>query len=132
MKTIRRFLLLVLPAPILAACQTAGESPGASGNGAAIALLQTVNDRAQTCWVKSKDKDFRAYRVIPELDTRVGKPRILIVSAKAAQGLPQLVIEAEGTPARLSSYGPLVSEAIGDRIHGDVRRWAKVDTACTA
>ncbi len=117
----------------LTACQTEkAEAPAPRDNSAAIALLQKVNKGAQTCWMKSKDKDFRQYKVIPELDTRHGKPRILIVSAKATQGLPQMVIEADGTPAQLSTYGPLASDPIAARITQDVSRWRTGSVACSA
>lgn len=105
-------------------------SPLPGDRSAAIALLQRINASAQSCWVKSGDADFRSYRVIPELDTRTGTPRILVVGAKAAQGLPQLVIEARGTPARLSAYGPLASGPLSPRISADVNRWAGGDAAC--
>jgi hypothetical protein len=101
-------------------------------NSAAIAALQTINTNAQACWMKSKDKEFRKYRVIPELDTRAGKPRILIVSSKSTQGLPQYVIEADGTPARLSTYGPLSGESLGSRIDADVNRWQSGGKGCKA
>ncbi len=101
-------------------------------NSGAVAMLQTINHNAQTCWMKSKDKDFRNYRVIPELDTRTGKPRILIVKAKAAQGLPQYVIEGVGTPARISTYGPLGSDALGTRMNQDISRWQAGGKGCSA
>jgi hypothetical protein len=117
----------------IAGCQTKKpEKTAKRDNAAAIALLQKVNSGAQACWVKSKDKAFRNYRVIPELDTRAGKPRILIVEAKKAQGLPKMVIEADGTPAKLSTYGPLSNEPISARINEDVARWRTGSTACTA
>ncbi len=119
-------------AMILTGCQTEKEiTPTKRDNRAAISKLQTINSKAQTCWVKSKDKDFKAYKVIPELDTRAGKPRILILSAKSAQGLPQYVIEADGTPARVTTYGPLGSEAVGRRIDSDIARWNNGDSKCT-
>ena len=117
---------------LLAGCQAKGGGAltTTTDRSHAVALLQTINDQAQSCWMKSRDKAFRAYRVIPELDTRVGKPRILLVSAKASQGLPQLVIEAEGTPARLTTYGPLASEPVSARINTDILRWSSGKTGC--
>ncbi|MCB1383383.1 MAG: hypothetical protein KDJ73_10740 [Notoacmeibacter sp.] len=132
----RRAAALLVPAALaLASCQSnpvAVRQPAPVSNSAAIALLQTVNAEAQACWMKSKDAGFRAYRVIPELDTRIGKPRILVVSAKAAQGLPQYVIEASGTPPRLATYGPLASQPISARINSDVSRWATGGKGCKA
>jgi len=100
-------------------------------NRAAIAQLQKVNDAAQSCWMKSGDAAFRAYRVIPELDTRTGRPRILIMKAGAAQGLPQLVIEASGNPVRMTSYGPLAAQPIAARITTDVMAWSGGRTTCS-
>lgn len=121
--------LLVLA---LAACQQTAGLPALQirDNSAAIAVLQKVNSSAQNCW--TKEKEFKAYRVIPELDTRTGKPRILLVEAKAAQGLPKLVIEADGRPAKIASYGPLAQSPLGPRINADVARWAGGGTSCKA
>jgi hypothetical protein len=118
----------------LSACQSTEGLPALKINdrSAAVSVLQKVNNAAQACWVKSKDADFRPYRVIPELDTRAGKPRILIVEAKAAQGLPKLVIEAEGKPARIAAYGPLAQSPLAGRIKADVDRWAAGSSACKA
>ncbi len=133
----RRAAALSLPLALaLASCQSQAvvtrPRVATVNNSAAIALLQTVNSEAQSCWMKAGDADFRAYRVIPELDTRIGKPRILIVSAKAAQGLPQYVIEATGTPPRLSTYGPLASKPVSARVNSDVSRWATGGKGCKA
>lgn len=120
---------------IFSGCQTEKReisAPAKRDNSAAIAALQVINTNAQACWMKSKDKDFRKYKVIPELDTRAGKPRILIVSSKSTQGLPQYVIEADGTPARLSTYGPLSGESLGGRIDADVTRWQNGGKGCKA
>jgi hypothetical protein len=115
----------------LAGCQSNG-SKTAGDNSAAVALLQRVNDNAHTCWIRSKDKDFTSYAVIPELDTQAGKPRILVVDKKASGGLPKLVIEAEGKPVKANAYGPLLSAPAGDRIGADLKRWTGGSDACTA
>jgi hypothetical protein len=115
----------------LAACQSTG-SKTAGENSAAVALLQHVNESAQTCWVKSKDKDFAGYAVIPELDTQAGKPRILVVDKKASGGLPKLVIEAEGRPVKANAYGPLLGAPAGGRISADLKRWTGGSNSCTA
>lgn len=136
MKRVKRALATtagaVLVCAALTGCQTknGGALTTTTDRSEAVALLQTINNQAQTCWMKSKDKVFRSYRVIPELDTRVGKPRILLVEAKAAQGLPQLVIEAEGKPARLTTYGPLTSDPLSARINTDIMRWTSGKTGC--
>jgi hypothetical protein len=110
----------------LSGCQT---SP-VSDNSAAVVLLQRVNANAHTCWIRSKDKDFRGYSLIPELDTRAGKPRILVVRTKASQGLPKLVIEADGTPPRVTAYGPLADGPLSARIKADVDRWTAGGSSC--
>lgn len=114
---------------VLAGCQTGGPDIMSGDNSAAVALLQRVNTGAQACWVKSKDKDFRGYSVIPELDTH-GTPRILVVPSKAAQGLPKLVIEADGRPPKMSVYGPLAEGPLSGRINADVDRWAAGGASC--
>jgi hypothetical protein len=116
---------------VLSGCQSSKQNP-AGENSAAIALLQRVNTNAHTCWVRSKDKDFQGYSVIPELDTQAGKPRILVVDKKAAQGLPKLVIEADGKPVKAAAYGPLLNEPAGDRIGADLKRWTGGSNSCTA
>lgn len=128
----RAAFVCIMVAGVLTGCQATGGGAltATTDRSEAVALLQTINSQAQTCWMKSKDKAFRAYRVIPELDTRVGTPRILLVSAKAAQGLPQLVIEAEGKPARLTTYGPLTSDPVSARINKDILRWTSGKTGC--
>lgn len=128
-------IILVSVLVVTSGCQTEKKEtsvPAKRDNSAAIAALQTINTNAQACWMKSKDKEFRKYKVIPELDTRAGKPRILVVSSKSTQGLPQYVIEADGTPARLSTYGPLSGEALGSRIDADVSRWQSGGKGCKA
>jgi hypothetical protein len=127
-KTLVLFGSLVL----LSACQkTDGFAPLAiRDNSASVAMLQKVNDSAQNCW--GKDKEFRALRIIPELDTITGNPRILVVEAKKAQGLPKLVIEAPGKPAKVASYGPLAQGPMAGRINSDVARWAGGNASCEA
>lgn len=126
-------LLGLVGVTAISGCQTAIDAGSAlpKDNSAAVSVLQSVNSGAQSCWMASKDRDFRKFRVIPELDTTVGNPRILIVEASAAQGLPQLVIEASGNPARLSIYGPLTSGKLSERINRDVNRWSEGETACS-
>jgi hypothetical protein len=116
----------------IAGCQSGSDGAATGENSAAIALLQRVNTNAHTCWLKSKDKDFQGYSVIPELDTQAGKPRILVVDKKAAQGLPKLVIEADGKPVKAAAYGPLLNEPAGERIGADLRRWTGGSNSCTA
>ncbi len=117
-------------ATLLAGCQSASKpKPPAVSAAAAVPVMQRVNERAYNCWVKSGDPAFRKLALIPELDTRVGKPRILVVERGKPQGLPKLVIEAAGG-SRVVTYGPLAGEAVGSRIGSDVGRWAAGETGC--
>lgn len=123
--------LLLVPLALVACQKADGFAPlNLRDNSAAVAVLQKVNASAQDCW--RKDKEFKGLRVIPELDTMTGKPRILLVEAKAAQGLPKLVIEAEGKPAKIASYGPMAQGPLASRINADVARWAGGNAACQA
>ena len=128
----KKTILLSSALALLSACQkTDGFTPLVyPDNAASVAMLQKVNNSAQNCW--GKDKDFRTLRVIPELDTLTGSPRILVVEAKKAQGLPRLVIEAPGKPAKVNSYGPLAEGPMASRINSDVARWAGGNTSCEA
>lgn len=131
----RRVLLIVIAGlATLPACQRKDgvSSLRLKDNSAAVALLQKVNTAARECWIKSKDKDFRKYALIPELDTRAGRPRILVVEKKTAQGLPQFVIEADGNPAKILAYGPLGQSPLSGRINSDLAHWAGGGTGCNA
>jgi hypothetical protein len=126
----RAWRLALLPL-FLSACQ--GERPGgrlslAVAHDDATRLMQAINDRAQACW--RGDGAFKPYRIIPELDTRVGHPRILLVMAEAPQGLPQFVIQAAGTPVRITTFGPLADRGLSSRINGDVARWSAGEDEC--
>lgn len=132
---IRFAALAGLLSVVAAGCQSPGaERIGGTVNleveGDAVAVLQNVNTSAQACWIKSGDRAFRELRVIPELDTKVGKPRILVVRKASAQGLPQLVIEASGKPAKLVTYGPLAGRSISARMNDDIIRWAGGNPVC--
>ena len=132
--SVRPALALAGLALLAAGCQ--GERPGGAMQievaAAPVSVLQTVNERAHACWIRSGDRDFRGLAVIPELDTRTGNPRILIVERAKAQGLPRYVIEASGTPARIVTYGPLAGQSLSSRINTDVTRWATGGTGCKA
>lgn len=115
----------------LAGCQSAPKQRAAGTSvAAAIPVMQRVNARAYECWVKSGDPAFKKLALIPELDTRVGKPRILVVDRGKPQGLPKLVIEAVGRG--VTTYGPLTAQPVAARINGDVGRWAAGETSCGA
>jgi hypothetical protein len=126
--------VLVCAALALTGCQSGGERTGGTirvqVDGGNIATLQRVNERALACWIKSNDPAFRKLALVPELDTRAGRPRILVVERGKPQGLPKLVIEAEGTPARMTTYGPLAAAPVSARINDDIIRWAGGAAGC--
>jgi hypothetical protein len=118
-------LLLALA---LAACQS--KPPAPVGGSSALSMMERVAVAANTCWFKSKDPAFAPYRLAPELNSFSGRPRILVVNKHKPESLPLLVVQAEGSPARLSAFGPLLAESSGGRIKADVTRWASGQTNC--
>ncbi|MCU0830990.1 MAG: hypothetical protein MUC58_05660 [Rhizobiaceae bacterium] len=118
---------------LLAACQPEVKTTQtvASPQRAALPVMERVALGARECWFRSKDKDFSRYRLSPELTSMTGKPRILIVPARNPNGLPLAVVEAQGNPARMQAFGPLMGEPLGDRIRADVNRWANGDDTCS-
>jgi hypothetical protein len=118
---------------LLVACQAGPKSAGSmdvSGKSAALRTMEQVAIAAQKCWFASKDAAFRPYRMANELNSFSGRPRILLVPAKHPEGRPLLVVQAEGTPARLQAFGPLMQDSLGARIGADVTRWAAGETGC--
>jgi hypothetical protein len=118
----------------LAACQSF-EAPGGSLTAEVdapgpVQALQRVNERGLTCWIRSGDRAFRGYALVPELDTRSGDPRILVVRRGNAQGLPQLVISASGDPVRIVTFGPLTGDRLSARINADVLAWSAGRQGC--
>lgn len=93
-------------------------------------MLQGINEKAQTCWIKSGDKVFKGLAIIPEIDTRIGTPRLLVVERGKATGLPKYVIEASGEQPRIQSYGPLSGTPAAARMNGDVAAWSTGRTGC--
>jgi len=135
-----RARLLGCAAVLLAALAVAGcrdekvspvEAPQ-TGQAAAIATLQAINSKAATCWMRSKDPAFAGLRLIPELDTQYGRPRLLLLKKNSQYGLPVLVVEAQGSPAKIETYGPLTQGPVGSRIEQDIRRWSTGSQACVA
>ncbi|MDS1135106.1 hypothetical protein [Nitratireductor indicus] len=117
----------------LSACQGGpGGTPLSLGvnSGTPVSVLQHINNAGAKCWMRSGDRQFRGLHLIPELDTTAGRPRLLIMKSSDRQGLPQLVIEASGTPPRITTYGPLVTGATGARVNADVTRWAGGPDKC--
>ncbi|QKV18042.1 hypothetical protein [Oricola thermophila] len=96
----------------------------------ATTVLANVNENAQRCWFRTGERAFRQFAVIPELDTRIGSPRLLVVERGKSAGLPKLVIEANGNPVRITTYGPLANTAISGRINDDVLAWSAGRDSC--
>lgn len=95
-----------------------------------VRVLQRVNEAGAVCWMKSGDNSFRDLRLIPELDTTAGRPRLLLLPIGKTEGLPSLVIEASGSPVAIETYGPLAGTRIGDRVNADVARWSGGSLSC--
>ncbi len=93
--------------------------------------MERVAVAAQKCWFGGSDPAFKGLAMSPELTSHSGKPRILAVPRGNIGGLPQLVVEASGRPARVSAYGPLMASSGAARISADVQRWSSGSAACT-
>lgn len=118
---------------VLTACQSepiGGPLSIEVGAPTPVAILQTINEAGQRCWMKAGEKPFRKYRLVPELDTIAGNPRILLVERNNSAGRPQLVIESTSSPVKVSTFGPLVRTRLGGRINADIIRWSTGDPRC--
>jgi hypothetical protein len=113
---------------LLSGCQSAPEAPAAST--AALPTMERVALGANACWFKSGDAAFKAYRLAPELNSFSGKPRILLVPRNSPESRPLLVVMAEGHPAKLSAFGPLMDDGISTRVSTDIKRWAAGGKGC--
>lgn len=121
---------LTAAAITLSACQS-NRSPAPSTVGrAALPTMERVAMAANACWFKSGDKAFSTYKLAMELTSYSGRPRILAVPKHAPEGLPLLVVQAEGNPARLDAFGPMMQGPAAERIKHDVTRWAAGDKGC--
>lgn len=124
---LRRLALLAAAVLVPAACTPADDAPRMSSHAVAVATLQKVNTQAHQCWLP--DADFKAYGIIPELDT-TGTPRILLIPRGKPRALPNLVIAANGSSVQV--YGPLAASPLAPRIGADISRWSKGGVGCTA
>lgn len=114
---------------LAASCQS--KAPPVSANRDALSTMERVAVGANNCWFKSGDAAFATYRLAPELNSFSGRPRILVVHKNSPAGLPHLVVQAEGNPARLQAFGPLMSRPVSARIAADVNRWSAGSKACS-
>ncbi len=99
-------------------------------NRRALPTMERIALAANRCWFKSKDKDFKGYSLAPELNSYSGRPRILVVPARNPGARPLLVVQAEGNPARVETFGPMMQQSHGARIANDVNRWISGQSAC--
>lgn len=125
--------LILAAGVLLAGCRgDGGTAMEPTDQQSAVAALQSVNSSAATCWMRSKDPAFADLRLIPELDTQTGRPRLLLLQKRNQQGLPVMVVEAHGSPVTIETYGPLMQSPLGSRISSDIKRWSGGSQTCTA
>lgn len=125
-------LTAMAAAGLVVACQSSG--PGnltLKSSEPALPAMEQIALAASNCWFKSNDREFRAYRIAPELNSFSGRPRILIVPRSNPEDRPLAVVEGEGNPATISAYGPLLADPVGNRMVADLRRWNDGSSACT-
>lgn len=126
--------LMAVAGITVAACQgqprSAGTGPANSGKSASLQAMEQVAVAAHKCWFASRDPAFRPYRMANELNSFSGRPRFLLVPAKNYEARPLLVVQAEGSSPRVEYFGPLLNEAVGRRIAGDIARWSDGDNSC--
>ena len=117
----------------LAACQSDKPNSGATaGKSAALRNMEQVAIAAHRCWFASKDPAFRGYSFANELNSFTGQPRFLLVPKGNFGGKPLLVVQAEGSAGRVTTFGPLMDGAQSARISNDVSRWAAGNTSCAS
>jgi hypothetical protein len=124
--------LVALPALALFAACTPKQTPPTPTrvSKAALATKERNAVGANSCWFKSNDKDFRGYAFAPELNSFSGRPRMLVVPARNLAGRPLLVVQAEGNPARIEAFGPMMQQGHSSRISADINRWASGQKGC--
>ena len=128
----KNIALVALPALALFAACTPKPTPPTptSVSKAALATMERIAVGANSCWFKSNDKDFRGYAFAPELNSFSGRPRMLVVPARNLAGRPLLVVQAEGNPARIEAFGPMMQQGHSSRISADINRWASGQKGC--
>lgn len=98
----------------------------------AVGIVSAVAKNAQVCWFKSKDPAFKKYKLASEVDSYIGRPRILLVPKNKPTGLPLLVVEAEktGRVAQVRTFGPILASSQGPRIQRDIANWRSGRSDC--
>jgi hypothetical protein len=120
---------LVVLALVTAACQSRAPVEIVVTRGA-LPMMERVASAAHSCWFKSSDAAFANYVMSPELNSYTGRPRILVVERSHPTGRPLLVVQAEGDPAKLETFGPMLNGPSAARIMSDVNRWAAGAKSC--
>lgn len=124
------FAVVALSAAALSSCQSASSSSAASVGTAALPVMERITTGANACWFRTKDPAFAEYKMAPELNSFSGKPRLLLVAKHSPESRPALVIMAEGDPARLQAFGPLMTSAMHAKITAGVNHWARGNSGC--
>lgn len=96
----------------------------------ALKTMEHIALTANRCWFKSGNASFRSYGLAPELQSYSGRPRILVLPHNDPTGKPLLVVEAQGSPAKVSAYGPLMATSLGNTIAENLNRWVEGDNQC--
>ncbi len=96
----------------------------------ALSTMERVAVAAHGCWFKAADPAFSRYTMAPELNSFTGRPRFLVVERSQPTGRPLLVVQAEGNPAKLETFGPLMNGPNSARITADINRWAAGTKGC--
>lgn len=116
-------------ATLIASCQSKAPIVTTDAH-SALSTMERVAVSANGCWFKSSDPAFASYSLAPELNSYTGRPRILVVPRSNPAGRPLLVVQAEGNPARMEAFGPMMSGPASARITSDVNRWAGGAKSC--
>lgn len=124
--------LAALTMLILGACKaTAPATSPSSAKSASLRAMEQIAMAAHRCWFAGADEAFSSYRMANELNSFSGRPRFLVVPAGNYEGLPLLVVQAEGKSSRIELFGPLLRGPLGPRISADIERWQRGDISCT-
>lgn len=126
----RKPLMLIALAGLAALGACKPTPPASVRPQSALDVMERVMVNASSCWFRSGDPAFKAYRMDAELTSYSGQPRILLVRKGTGDIRPHLVVMAQGSPAKLQAFGPMMDEPLAGRVSADVKRWANGSSAC--
>lgn len=126
----RKIYVLACLAGVATLASCAPKPPVAPVGRSAEEVMHRVMKGASSCWFKSEDPAFKAYKMDAELTSFSDQPRILLVRKGSNDIRPLLVVMATGTPAKMQAFGPMMSEPVSGRISTDVNRWAAGNPSC--